>query len=110
MHEPAVFFAVDPDHRRVVRARDEIVALRLVAVPPSRLDTLGTGKQLELLLADAPRRLEQPQRPRPRLPEFARIPLAELDAAPGVFGTMIGLRREAVDRLAPQAQPQPLHE
>src|SRR5256885_12980142 len=110
MHVPAVVFAVDPDHGRVVRARDEVIALRLVAVPPSRLDALGTGEELEFLFADAPRRLEQPERPRPRLPELARIPFPKLDAAPGVFGTMVGLRRQPMDR--PSAEPplQPLCE
>ena len=53
-------------------------------------------------------RLEQPRRARPRRLEFARIPLAGLDAPPGMLRAVIGLRGEAAHRLVAQARAQPL--
>src|SRR5947199_2113294 len=98
MQEPVVLFAVDPGERALA-ARDEVVALRLVAVPPAALDALRAGKQMEVLVVDLPGRIHEPNRARAGLAELARVPLTGLDAPPRVLGTVVGLRREAVDRL-----------
>src|SRR5690242_18514654 len=110
MHEPSFLVAVDPEERAFRGAGHEVVALRVVAVPPARLDAFRAGEQLEVLLRGPPRRIEQPERPRARLDELARIPFAGLDAPPGVFGPMVGLRREAVDRRIAEPALQPLDE
>src|SRR5690349_18839316 len=107
MQVPAVFFAKDPDERFLAPG-DEVVALRLVAVPPAAFDALRAGKQMKILIRNSPRGIEQPERPRPRLAELPRVPFAWLDAAPGALGPVVGLRGKAVDRLAPKARLQPL--
>src|SRR5262245_19500748 len=107
MQVPLAVFAVDPG-RRVVFPCDEVVAPRLVAVPPARFDALGTGEQRGRLLPEPARRLEQPQRSPPRLAELARLPLARLDRAPGELGTVIGMQGEAVHRASAEALLQPL--
>src|SRR5713226_3740569 len=109
MEVPFARFAVDPG-KRFLQPGNEVIALRLVAVAPAALDALGPGEQRELRLGDAARRLEQPQRPRAGLPELARVPFARLDAPPGVLGPVVGLCREAADRVAAQARAQPLDE
>src|SRR6266571_3174827 len=100
MQVPFARFAIDPG-KRFLQPGDEVIAPRLVAVPPAALDALGPGEQRELRLGDAARRLEQPQRPRAGLPELARVPFARLDAPPGVLGPVVGLHREAADRALP---------
>src|SRR5690242_20249540 len=109
MQVPLALFAIDPGERGF-EPGDEIVAPGLVAVPPAAFDALGPGGELERIRREAARRLEQPGRPRTGLAEFARVPVAGLDASPGVLGTMIGHRRHAVDRVAPQAALQPLEQ
>src|SRR3954466_8778379 len=96
MHEPSVVLPVEPYERSVAGARHEVVALCVVAVPPAALDALRAGEQLEIHLREAPRRFEQPQWPRPRLREFARVPFTRLDASPGEFRAVIGLGGEAM--------------
>src|SRR3954470_16470525 len=98
MQVPFASFTKDPAERAALELGDEIVALRLVAVPPAALDALRAGEQRELHRAQPARRLEQPQRPRARLAELARIPFARLDAPPGVLGAVVGLGGEAADR------------
>src|SRR6266480_3575742 len=44
------------------------------------------------------------------MPELPRIPFAGLDAPPAVFGTMIRMSRQAVDRVGTEARLQPLGE
>src|SRR5882672_3660079 len=110
MHEPAVALPINPQERPFVRAGDEVVALRLVAVPPAAFDALGPGKQLELQPRKAPRRLEQPERTRAGRPEFARIPFARLHPPPGEFRPVVGLGGETVDRSGAEAAPQALEE
>src|SRR5258706_8271746 len=110
MQGPCTVFAVDPAGGVVRQPGDEVVALRLVAVPPAALDALQPGEQREFRLGQAARLLQEPQRPRTRLPELARIPFAGLDPAPGMLGPVIGLRGEAADRLAAEADAQALEQ
>src|SRR5712664_2693668 len=44
------------------------------------------------------------------MPELPRIPFAWLDAPPAVFGTMIRMGRQAVDRAVAETRMQPLGE
>src|SRR3981189_1461302 len=110
MQEPCAGFAVNPAQGRIGKAGDEVVAPRLVAVPPAALDALGAGEQLQIVFAHRARRLEQPKRTRAWMPELARIPFAGLDAPPAVFRTMIRMSRQAVDRVGAEARLQPLGE
>src|SRR5262245_31908064 len=110
MQIPFAGFAVDPGHRLLFQLRNEVVALRLVAVPPARLDALGTGEQRELAVAQPARRLQQPQRARAGLPELARLPFARLDAAPGELGAVVRIEREAVHGAVPEARLEALEE
>src|SRR5688572_18215478 len=110
MQEPALLVAVDPGERRVGHLRDEIVAARLVAVPPSRLDALGAGEQDESAFFRFLSFFEQPNRARSGLMEVVRIPLARLDAPPGMLGAVLGMRGEAAHRLVPKARAQPLEQ
>src|SRR5690349_15328527 len=109
MQVPLAGLAVDPG-RRNVPFGDEVVALRVVAVPPARLDALGAREQLEFILAEAARILEEPERARPGLDEFARLPFARLDAAPGQLGAMVRISRKAVHRAAAEAHLEPLQQ
>src|SRR5260221_14668722 len=108
MQAPMTVLAVNPAAGIVRQPGDKVIALRLVAVPPAALDALRPGKEREVRFEQAARLLQQPQRPRPRLPELARIPFAGLDPAPGMLGPMLGLRGEAADRLAAEADAQAL--
>src|SRR5260221_3471335 len=108
MQGPLAAFAADPAGGVIRQPGDEVVALRLVAVPPAALDALRPGEQREFRLHQAARLFQQPQRPCARLPELARIPFAGLDPAPGMLGPMIGLRGEAADRFAAEADTQAL--
>src|SRR5438552_17422936 len=110
MQEPCAGFAVNPAQGRIGKAGDEVVAPRVVAVPPAALDALRAGEQLQIVFAHRARRLEQPQRARAGVPELARIPFAGLDAPPAVFRTMIRMSRQAVDRVGAEARLQPLGE
>src|SRR5437879_3306643 len=110
MQEPCAGFAVNPAQGRIGKADDEVVAPRLVAVPPAALDALGAGEQLQIVFAHRARRLEQPQRARAWMPELPRIPFAGLDAPPAVFRTMIRMSRQTVDRVGAEARLQPLGE
>src|SRR5258706_5229860 len=109
MQIPFACCAIDPAQSGFPEPGDEVVALCLVAVPPAALDALGPDQQREAALAQ-PARLEQPRRPRPGVAELARLPVPRRDAPPGVFGPVVRVEREAVDRLAPEARLQPLDE
>src|SRR5687768_11799228 len=117
MQVPFAAFAVDPaqrdgmETRRVSRSElgDEVVALRVVAVPPAALDALRPGEQAEAALLQLPR-LQQPQRARPGRVELARIPFAGLDALPGMLGAMVGIGGEPVHAFVPEALAQPLEQ
>src|SRR3954469_12070925 len=109
MQPPLAFLPVHP-RQRFAEPGDEVVAPRLVAVPPAAFDALGAGEQGELVLIEDFWRLEQPCRPRSRLHEMARIPVAGLDAPPGVLGTVVGAAGAGVPRVLPQARLQPLAE
>src|SRR4051812_36477314 len=110
MQEPAVAFAVDPDEGRIARAGDEVVALRLVAVPPAAFDALRPREQLEVHAPEAARRLQQPGGALPRLGEVPRVPVAGLDPPPRIFRAMVRIRRQAVNRPAAEPRLQPLGE
>src|SRR5688500_10778818 len=117
MQVPFTAFAVDPSERdgmetrRVSRSKlgNEVVALRVVAVPPAAFDALRPGKQAEAPLLQLSR-FQQPQRARPRRLELARIPFARLDALPGMLGTMVGIGGEPADAFVPEALAQPLEQ
>src|SRR5262245_47803310 len=109
MQPPFAGFAIDPGEARLAQPCDEIVAPRLVAVPPAALDALRPGEQREGALGEPPR-LEEPGRPRPGLAELARLPVARRHAPPGAFRPVVGIEAEAVHRLAPEARLQPLDE
>src|ERR671918_362263 len=105
MQVPLPFFAVDPAERATRQPGDEIVAPGVVAIPPAGLDAFRAGERHELALLQ-PLGLEKPYGPWPRRTELARIPLARLDAPPGVLGTMVGLRGEPMHRVVAQARTQ----
>src|SRR3989442_6044539 len=109
MQVPLPFLAVYPGER-AAELGDEVVAPRVVAVPPAAGDALGTGEQRELGFFHRKSFFQEPRRTRPRLHELVRIPFAGLDAPPGVLGTMVRVRRDAIHRLAPQPRLQSLHE
>src|ERR671919_1906935 len=109
MQIPFPSFSVDPAKRSVRQAGDEVIALGVVAVPPSRFDPFRADERRESADVDF-FRLEKPQRPRTRGRRFARVPFAGLDAAPGVFGPVLGLGSETEYRLVAQARAQPLEE
>src|SRR5438045_184647 len=109
----AAFFSIHPG-KRWPELGDEIIAPRLVAIPPAAGDALGTGDELEPAFLHRDRPFEQPGRARTRLHELVRIPFARLDAAPGIFRPMVGMERDAMYCIAPQAglqapeQPRPV--
>src|SRR5436190_20601094 len=106
MQAPLAAFAADPAGGVVRQPSDEVVALRLVAVPPSAFDTLRAGEQREFRLGQATRPRQEPERSSARLPELARIPFAGLDPAPGMLGPVVGLRGEAADCFAAETDAQ----
>jgi len=89
MQVPGALFAVDPRHR-AADLRDEVIAPRIVAIPPTAGDALGTGEQDERRLIHADYFVEEPGGPRPGLHEFVRVPLAGLHPPPGIFGPVVG--------------------
>src|ERR1051325_5239063 len=109
MQPPLAVFPVDPGER-FAEPGDEVVAPRLVAVPPAALDPLRAGRKLHLRLLYRERLMQEPCRPGPRRGELARIPVAGLDAPPGVLGTVVGHAADAVHRFAARAPLQPLDE
>src|SRR5947207_16025311 len=109
MQVPVAFLSVHP-RERVAQFGDEVVAPRLVAVPPAAGDALGTGDQRELSFFHRKNFLQKPCGTRPRLHELVRIPFAGLDAAPGVLRAVIGISADAVDRVASEAPLTPLQE
>src|SRR5882672_12474558 len=110
MQGPFAAFAADPGGGVARQPGDEVIALRFVAVPPAALDAFRPGEQRELRLGQAARLFQEPQRPRARQPELARIPFARLDAPPSVLGPVIGLRGEPADSRAAQADAQALEQ
>src|ERR1700682_3282421 len=107
MQVPFAGFAIDPGERIVAKLRYEVIALRLVAVPPAAFDAPGSREERDLRLLQPPR-LGEPGRPGPGLPEFPRVPVPGLDAPPGVLGTMVRRGGEAINPAAPQPHRQPL--
>src|SRR6188508_3256099 len=110
MQVPFTRLAVDPRERGIRQARHEVVALRVVAVPPARLDALRAGERRKFAFAQFFFFFQQPQRARSWRAKFARVPFARLDAAPGMLGAVIGLGGEAADRVVAKARAQPLGE
>src|SRR5690349_10925362 len=110
MQVPVAVFAIDPRQRSGREPRHEVVALRLVAVPPAALDALRSGEQLETFRLQTPRRGEQPGRARPGRAELVRIPVAGLDATPRVLGAVVRHRGDAVDGFASEARLQALQQ
>src|ERR1051325_9534380 len=106
MHVPGAFFAINPGDG-AAELSDEIVATRLVGVPPAAGNALGTRDQYQLGLRDAARRGDEPRRPRAGLHEIMRIPVARLDAPPRGFGSMVGKRRHAIHGVAAKPRLQP---
>src|SRR5438094_7978142 len=106
---PGALFSIDPGER-AAQLGDEVVAARLVAVPPAAGDALGARDEHELGFANAPWRGEQPRRPRPGLHEIVRVPIARLDPPPGIFRPTVRKRRHAIDGIAAKARLQPLDE
>src|SRR5215210_4181843 len=109
MQVPVAFFSIHPCERAAERG-DEVVAPRLVAVPPAARDALGAGDEIEPLFVYRNGFFQQPCRARPRWREVVRIPVARLHASPGVFRTMIRKRAQAVHGIAPQPRLQALEE
>src|SRR5436309_14835051 len=107
MHVPVAFLSVHPCER-AAQFGDEVVAPRVVAVPPAAGDALGTGDQAELSLFHRKNFFQKPGGPRPGLHELMRIPFAGLDAAPRMLRAVIGISADAVDRVAAEARLQPL--
>src|SRR5437764_6329582 len=103
MHVPLPFLSIDPGER-APELGDKIVAPRVIAIPPAAGDAFRAGDQRKLGLRDPARPLEEPCRPRPRLYEVVRVPLAGLDAAPGVLRTVIGIGGDAMQRIASQTR------
>src|SRR5262249_44521638 len=81
---------------------DEVVAARLVTVPPAAGDAFGTGDERQPGFCNPSGLRQQPCRPRPRLHEIVRVPVARLDTPPGVFRPMVRKRRHAVAGIAPK--------
>src|SRR5258707_12976069 len=109
MQVPLPFFPVDPGER-APELGDEVIAPRVVAVPPAAGDALGAGDERELGFFHRPNFVQEPCRPRAGLHELVRIPFAGLDAAPGVLRAVIGIGGDAMDRVAPQTRLQALEE
>src|SRR5258706_16142434 len=100
MQVPLPFFPEDPGER-APELGDEVVAPRVVAVPPAAGDALGAGDERELGFFHRPNFVQEPCRPRAGLHELARIPFARLDAVPGVLRAVIGIGGDAMDPVAP---------
>src|SRR4051812_23385030 len=110
MEKPFARFAVHPCQGAACGLGNEVIAFRVVSVPPARLDPLGTGKELELRLGHPSCRIEQPCRPRSGWGCLARLPFARLYLLPGMLRAMVGRSRKAMDGIAAQACPQALDE
>src|SRR5437879_4485151 len=94
---PSAFAAplpVDPYERFVLRAGDEIVAGDVAAVPPTGLDALGAGEQLERPFVvrhgadfrERPRAFEQPERALAEAQtQWLRVQLANADCPLGAM-------------------------
>src|SRR5882672_5447412 len=109
MHVPLPFFPVHPG-KRATELGDEVVALRLVAVPPAARDALGPGHQREPAFLHRNDTAQQPGRPRSRLHELVWIPFARRDALPGMLGAVVRVRRDAIHGLASEPRLQALDE
>src|SRR5260221_587363 len=109
MQVPLPLFSIYPGER-AAELGDEVVAPRVVAVPPAAGDALGAGDERELGFFHRPNFVQEPCRPRAGLHELVRIPFARLDAAPGVLRAVIGIGGDAMDRVAPQTRLQALEE
>src|SRR5258706_1917776 len=109
MQVPLPLFSIYPGER-AAELGDEVVAPRVVAVPPAAGDALGAGDERELGFFHRPNFVQEPCRPRAGLHELVRIPFAGLDAAPGVLRAVIGIGGDAMDRVAPQTRLQALEE
>src|SRR2546428_12957154 len=105
MQEPLPFFAIDPNED-AAELGDEVIAPRVVTVPPAAGDALGTGDQRELRFFHRKSFFQEPRRTRPGLHELVRIPFAGLDAAPRVLGAVVRISADAVDRIAAEARLQ----
>src|SRR5258708_14073296 len=101
MQVPLPLFSIYPGER-AAELGDEVVAPRVVAVPPAAGDALGAGDERELGFFHRPNFVQEPCRPRAGLHELVRIPFAGLDAAPGVLRAVIGIGGDAMDPGAPQ--------
>src|SRR5260221_1204406 len=109
MQVPLPLFSIYPGER-AAELGDEVVAPRVVAVPPAAGDALGAGDERELGFFHRRNFAQEPCRPRAGLHELARIPFARLDAVPGVLRAVIGIGGDAMDRVAPQTRLQALEE
>src|SRR5438067_13127204 len=109
MYVPLPFFSVYPA-QGAAELGDEVVAPRVVAVPPAAGDALGTGDERQLGFFHRPSFLQEPCRPRAGLHELVQVPLARRDAAPGVLRTVIGIGGDAMHRIAPETRLQALEE
>src|SRR5258708_35987736 len=105
MQVPLPLFSVYPGERAAERG-DEVVAPRVVAIPPAAGDALRAGDQRKLALFHRKSFLQEPGGPRAGLHELVRIPLAGLDAAPGVLRAVIGTGGGALDRVVPPTRLQ----
>src|SRR5258706_2715506 len=109
MQVPLPLFSIYPGER-AAELGDEVVAPRVVAIPPAAGEALGAGDERELGFFHRPSFVQEPCRPRAELHELVRIPFARLDAAPGVLRAVIGIVGGAIDRVAPQTRLQALEE
>src|SRR5437879_11718399 len=107
MDVPLPFLPVYPGEC-AAKLRHEVIAPRLIAIPPAAGDALGSGDQRELSFFHRKSFFQEPRGPRPRLHELVRVPFAGLDAAPRMLRAMVGISADAVDRVAAEARLQPL--
>src|SRR5512145_1197546 len=89
----AASFPVDPGERAVGQPGDEVIAPRVIAVPPARLDALRTSERSEFAFFQL-FRFKKPNWARAGSRIRSRIPFAGLDAPPGVLRAMIRQRGE----------------
>src|SRR5207237_1954031 len=101
MQVPLPFFSVYPA-QGAAELGDEVIAPRVVAVPPAAGDALRAGDERQLGFFHRPSFLQEPCRPRAGLHELVQVPLARRDAAPGVLRAGVGVGGDGVPRLAPE--------
>src|SRR5699024_9153811 len=98
----------DPDAAAMTVAGDEIITLTARTVPPADLDALGPFLQPQIFAPTGLWHGQQPGRARARILALRRR--SRLDPAPGLFGAMIGPRRQAGQTVVTQPRPEPVQQ